>query len=115
MFALDAVDDGNEVVDRFDEKTFVSGTIFKLTHFRVNVRRRNAKDLGFAAVLGEAQGMYSVEGPDADASVPELTTFVFGRGAEVIGVGLRVGGGPRGSANVSGIAILIVPCLTCVF
>lgn len=115
MFALGAVDDGNEEVDRFDEKTFVSGTIFKLTHFRVNVRRRNAKDLGFAAVLGVVQGMYSVEGPDADTSVPEPVTFVFGRGAEVIGVGVRVGGGPSASAIVSGIAILIVPCLTRVF
>jgi hypothetical protein len=112
MFALGAVDDGNEELDRFDEKTFASGTIFKLTHFRVNVRRRSAKDLGLAAVLGVAQGMYSVDGPGADASVPGPVTFVFGRGAEV-----RVGGGPSGSTSaiVSGIAILIVPCLTCVF
>jgi hypothetical protein len=127
-------DDRNEEEDSFDEKTFVSGTI--LTHFRVNVRRRSVEKPGFAAILEEAQGMYSVGGPDADASVPEPVTFAFGRGGQVIvGVGVgnhkcdstpmpmfkfkfkflsglrlvRVGGGPRAaSAIVSGIAILIV-------
>lgn len=124
-------EDGNEEGDSFDEKTFVSGTI--LAHFRVNVRRRSAKDPRFAAVLGEAQGMYSADGPDADASVPESVTFAFGRGTEVIGLGLGVGshkrdsmpmskflllsglglvrvggGGPSASAIVNGIAILIV-------
>jgi hypothetical protein len=131
-------EDGNEEEDNFDEKTFVSGTI--LTYFRVNVRRRSAKDLGFAEVLGDAQGMYSVGGPDADASVPEPVTFAFGRGEEVVGVGVgvgnhkrdsmlkfkfkflsglrlvRAGGGPSAaSAIVSGIAILSVSRLRCAF
>lgn len=129
-------EDGNEEEDSFDEKTFVSGTI--LTHFRVNVRRRSVEDLGFAVILGEAQGMYSVDGPDADASVLEPVTFAFGKAAEVVSVGVgvgshkrdstpmpmpmfkfkflssglrpvRVGGGPSAaSAIVSGIAILSV-------
>jgi hypothetical protein len=128
MFALGAAEDGNEE-DSFDEKAFVSGTI--LAPFRVNVRRRSVEDLGFAAVLGDAQGMYNVDGPDVDASVPEPVTFAFGSGAEVVGVGvgvgvgnhnrdpmfkflsglrlIRVGGGPsEASAIVSGIAILSV-------
>ena len=122
-------EDGNEEEDSFDEKTFVNGTI--LTHFRVNVRRRSVEKLGFAAVLEEAQGVYSVDGPDANASVPvpEPVTFAFGKGAEVVGVGVsnpkgdsmpmfkflsglrlvKVGGGPSAaSAIVSGIAILSV-------
>jgi hypothetical protein len=127
-----------EPEDSFDEKTFVSGTI--LTHFRVNVRRRSAKDLGFAAVLGEAQGMHSIDGPDASASVPEPVTFAFGRGTEVVGVGVGVGSHKRDSmpmfkfllsglglvrvgngrpsasaAIVNGIAILIVSRSRCAF
>lgn len=110
-------------------------------HFRVNERRRSAKDLGFAAFLGEAQGMYSIDGPDA--SVPEPVTFAFDRGAEIVGVGVgshergsmpmpmptfkfkflsgirpvRVGGGPDASAIVSGIAAILIVSrlLTCAF
>jgi hypothetical protein len=60
----------------------------------VNVRRRSVDDLGFSAVLGEAQGMYSVDSPDA--RVPESVTFAFGRGAEVVvDVGVGVGSHER--------------------
>jgi hypothetical protein len=92
----------------------------------VNVRRRSVEDLGFASVLEEGQGMYNLDGPDADASVPEPVTFAFGKTAEVVGVRVGVGVGSHkcdstsmpmpmftvgpnaASAIVSGIAILSV-------
>ena len=100
---------GHEGEDRFDEKTVVSGTI--LTHFRVNVRLRSAtEDLGFAAVLGDAQGMHNVDGPDA--SVPELVTFDSGTAR---GVASAQVGASESPAIVSGIAILSVSRSRCAF